>query len=178
MSCSILFLGAYIFYTVHYIFPYILAFYYDWILPLVGEPIKPDVVVWLLFLAAIEGPPELEYRYIFSRSLYPYLHHLAEKVTYLKRTRAESDNWNDEVWRKNDTDNDLVEHEGSVEELCRHWLEYWELNHERDFSWAAFLAVFFLGEKSFKQTRENLENDNMEPIRRWSMITGKEIPTW
>jgi hypothetical protein len=195
MAYSFAFLGAYIFYSVQRIFPYFIFAYFRTLRLL--EPgsqliqsladvigisyswdMRPLTRIWILFLTGAVALPALEYKLIFSRWLYPYLHHLTETVRELKSIRAESDNWTDKVWRKNDTENAIAEYDGSVEDLCRQWLEHWELNHERDFSWPAFLACYFLGEKSFMQTRQNLQNDNIERIRRWSIITGKEIPKW
>jgi hypothetical protein len=195
MTCSIIFISAYLLYSILYIFPYFTIAYY-WMLPKVdagsrllqnladvtGTSYSLDISrrarIWTFFLIGAVALPALELKFIFSRWLYPYLHHLAETVKELKTISAESDDWTDMAWRQNSIENIITKYEGTVEDLCRHWLEEWELNHERDFSWPALLAVFFLGEKNFKETRQNLVNDNAEPIRRWSMITGKKIPTW
>lgn len=129
----------------------------------------------VFFFTMLFGPITILERIIISPSA-RRLEQLGNTIIELRKIKVESDDWTDEKWRRKAIEKNKAEYIGSVENLCNQWLEQWQKNRSRLFYIEAFFATTFLGERNFEEVRQMFIKDNMEPIRRWSFVTGKGIP--
>jgi hypothetical protein len=101
---------------------------------------------------------------------------LSEEIQRLEAIRAVSDNWSD-AWRSREVaalKPRLTAEPGRINA----WLQDWRAKHFQRFGGKALRAVLLLGKPSYHEILSMLEKNNMEDIKRWSLVTGKDIPHW
>jgi hypothetical protein len=101
---------------------------------------------------------------------------LCETVRLLRERKVTSDNWSD-AWRVREIA--AMQPPLSADSECvTEWLRCWHAQHAQRFRGKAFRACLILGEPNYYELLELFQQDNVENIRRWSLVTGKPIPKW
>jgi hypothetical protein len=101
---------------------------------------------------------------------------LRETIRLLRERKAASDNWSD-AWRAREVG--AIQPQPLADSECvTEWLRAWHTQYSQRFCGKAFRACLILGEPDYYEILGLLQQDNMENIRRWSLVTGKPIPKW
>ena len=101
---------------------------------------------------------------------------LRETIRLLRERKAASDNWS-EAWRAREVAA-LRPQLAADPERVTGWLREWHSKATRRFRGRAWRACVLLGEPDCREILELFQRDNLEDIRRWSLVTGKKIPRW
>jgi hypothetical protein len=101
---------------------------------------------------------------------------LRETIRRLREQKTASDNWSD-AWRAREVAA-LQPQLAADPEYVTTWLREWHGKADQRFRGKAWRACLLLGEPDPHEIVELFQRDNQEDIQRWSLVTGKSIPTW
>lgn len=99
---------------------------------------------------------------------------LALEVQGLREIQIASGNWSDE-WRAREVEAMKLPHAVSAERV-KEWRQSWSTRGYLNFRKKAFRAFVMLGESSYREVLAMFHNENMENIKRRSLVTGMPIP--
>lgn len=99
---------------------------------------------------------------------------LALEVQGLREIRTASGNWSDE-WRAREVEAITLQHAVSAERV-KEWRQSWATRRHLSFRKKAFRAFVILGKASYREVLEMFQKENMENIKRWSLVTEMPIP--
>jgi hypothetical protein len=101
---------------------------------------------------------------------------LRETIRLLRERKAASDDWSD-AWRAREVAA-LQPQLAADSECVTTWLREWHTKAAQRFRGKAWRACLLLGEPDYHEILELFQRDNLEDIRRWSLVTGKKVPRW
>ena len=101
---------------------------------------------------------------------------LRETLRRRRERRVASDNWSD-AWRAREVAA-LQPQLAAEPEHVTMWLREWHSKATQSFRGKAWRACLLLGEPDPHAIIELFQRDNQEDIQRWSLVTGKSVPTW
>lgn len=131
-------------------------------------------VLFLLFSPILSGLFTLTLFGKLLRAREREIEELAVEVQGLRETKAASDNWSD-AWRAREVEAMKSQLSGNPEYVNSR-RQSWPARRKQSFRRKAFRVFVILGEPSYREVLKMFQKDNMEDIKRWSLVTGQSIP--